>query len=220
MKCELEHEKQVLKEHFADFEQQQVDIKRREEDLNAKYMALADEMKEQHALQSSTANIVEDYQHTIQQLNAALKEDREAHIREVSGLQTTIEGCENKIKELQRQVDDAADMFREHGQEIESRDMLLAESQEKLRKTQRQLSQLKMETLEARVGPSSQTLSDMEWGTKPGYRRLGSRRTVSSTSIAPSVPETKPSETLLEDRRKIGPPISFDVPGTLLSDSK
>lgn len=201
MKRELEREKSVLRQLFADFEQQQIAMTSRERELNKQYMALTQQMEEQYALQSSTAKIVEDYQDTIQSLNKVIVEERESYQRELKDLQGRCHGWEDKVHELQGHLDEAKDLLRVNRQEMEGREFALAESQEKLRKTQRQLSQLRMETLESRVGPN--TNKDGETGQRGwGHRTtMSSRRSVSATySTTSGMDYGKPVEPLAEEK--------------------
>src|SRR6202022_2812104 len=92
MKNELEREKEVLKNHFAEFEQQQQTIKDRELELNTQYIMLTRQMEEQYALQSSTAKTVEDYQDTIQNLNTRLGEERDTYQRDLEAVQMRADG--------------------------------------------------------------------------------------------------------------------------------
>jgi hypothetical protein len=207
MKRELEHEKNVLHGLFGDFEQQQATVAQRERELNAQYHALSQQMEEQYALQSSTAKIVEDYQQAIQQLNKAIGEERESYQRDLAQEQARADGYEDKVHTLQTQLDEAKDLLRGNRQELEAKDYLIAETQEKLRKTQRQLSLLRMETLESRVGPHPGTLKDGnggEIGHQFAHRRTTStaRRTVSATYSTTTASEfAKPPETLLEEQK-------------------
>lgn len=193
MKQELEREKDVLKGLFADFEQQQATMSRQERELNSQYTMLRQQMEEQYSLQSSTAKIVEDYSHKIQELNQTVDRQREASRRDLDEAQARADGFEQKMHALEAELDDAKDILRAHHQEIDSRDFLIADLQEKLRRTQRQLSQLRMETLEARVGPNTQC-TEGENTNRPGQRRTTSRRAVSATYAPTTVTDTKISE--------------------------
>jgi hypothetical protein len=207
MKRELEREKGVLSGLFGDFELQQASIAQRERELNAQYNALSQQMEEQYALQSSTAKIVDDYQQTIQQLNKAIGEERESYQRDLAQEQARADGYEDKVHKLQAELDEAKDLLRGNRQELEAKDYLIAETQEKLRKTQRQLSQLRMETLESRVGPHSGVLKDGtggEIGHRLAHRRTTStsRRSVSATYNTTTASEfAKPSEILHEEHQ-------------------
>ena len=184
MKRELEREKSVLKQFWGDFEQQQASMVKRERELSVQYAALSQQMEEQYALQSSTAKIVEDYQETIQQLNRAINEQRDSFQRDLDEMQNKTKEYENKVQYLQDELDEAKDMIRAGTKEIELRDHIIIETQEKLKRTQRQLSQLKMETLESRVGPHSQILKDGTTGEpaiRMTHRQNTSRRSVSAT---------------------------------------
>jgi hypothetical protein len=94
---------------------------------------------------------------------------------------------------LELELDDAKDILRANHQEIESRDFLIADLQEKIRRTQRQLSQLRMETLEARVGPNTQC-AEGESANRFVHRRTTSRRTVSATYAPTTASDTNFSE--------------------------
>ena len=184
MKRELEREKSVLKQFWGDFEQQQASMAKRERELSAQYAALSQQMEEQYALQSSTAKIVEDYQETIQQLNRAINEQRDSFQRDLDEMQNKTNEYEKKVQYLQDELDEAKDMIRAGTKGIESRDHIITETQEKLKRTQRQLSQLKMETLESRVGPHSQNMKDGTTGEpaiRMTHRHNTSRRSVSAT---------------------------------------
>ena len=196
MKRELEREKGVLKNLFGDFEEQQAAIARRERELNAQYMALTQQIEEQYALQSSTAKIVEDYQDTIQGLNKKIAEDAEYHQQEMEHMQMRADGYEERVNELQGQLDEARDLLRGNSRELEEKDMGIVEMQEKLKKTQRQLSQLRMETLEARVGPHSGVVKDgtMGEGIRSRQLRSTSRRSLSATYASANNDITKPPE--------------------------
>lgn len=221
MKRELEREKAVLRNLFADFEQQQLEISTREGELNKQYQALSQQMEEQYALQSSTAKIVEDYQDTIQSLNKVIVQDRESHTREVNELQIKCHGWEDKVHDLQGQLDEMRNLLRGHKGEIESRDIVLVDTQEKLRRTQRQLSQLRMETLESRVGPNSSILKETGevgqrgWGGH-GHRRTTSRRSVSATySTTSGMDYGKPVEPVLEEKHEVKEDALISFKGTL-----
>ena len=224
MKRELEREKAVLRNLFADFEQQQLEISTRERELNKQYQALSQQMEEQYALQSSTAKIVEDYQDTIQSLNKVIVQDRESYTREVKELQIKCHGWEDKVHDLQGQLDEMRDLLKGHKGEIESRDIVLAETQEKLRRTQRQLSQLRMETLESRVGPNSSILKETGevgqrgWGGH-GHRRTTStsRRTVSATySTTSGMNYGKPVEPVAEENHEVKEDALISFKGILI----
>ena len=193
MKKELEREKDVLKGLFADFEQQQATMSRQERELNSQYTMLRQQMEEQYSLQSSTAKIVEDYSHKIQELNQTIDRQREASKRDLDEVQARADGFEEKMHALEAELDDAKDLLRANHQEIELRDFLIADLQEKIRRTQRQLSQLRMETLEARVGPNTQS-TEGESTNRFAHRRTTSRRAVSATYPAASASDTKLSE--------------------------
>ena len=197
MKAELEREKEVLKGLFRDFEHHQSIITKREHELNSQYNMLRQQMEEQHAFQSSTQKIVEDYSHTIQQLNQSIKSQKEIHEKEMKEVQGKCDGFEEKCHLLECELDDAKDLLRGHRQEIDSRDYLIGDLQEKVRRTQRQLSQLKMETLEARMGPplKESGVTGAEFGNRyPSHRRTTSRRSASAT-----YPTTKISDSKLSD---------------------
>jgi hypothetical protein len=203
MKRELEREKDVLKGLFVDFERQQAAIARREKELNSQYTALTQQMEEQHALQSSTAKILEDYQCTIQELNQVLKAQQSSYEKDINGAQARADQFEHKVHELQHELDDAKDLLMESRQEIESKEILIIDLQEKLRRTQKQLSQLRMETLESRVGPNSHNAEGIaggEVGNRFTHRRVASRRTVSATYSTTSALDDRLSETLLKDQ--------------------
>ena len=196
MKRELEREKEVLQTLFGDFEQQQATVTKREKELNFQYSALRQQMEEQYALQSSTAKIVEDYSHTIQQLNESINTQRENYTREIEKVQGKADESERKALALLEELDDAKDLLRGHRQEIESKDFIIADLQEKVKRTQRQLAQLKIETLEARVGPPlKEGVAIGETGNRFAHRRTTSRRAVSATYPTTNIPETKFSET-------------------------
>lgn len=221
MKRELEREKAVLRNLFADFEQQQLAISSREKELNKQYQALSQQMEEQYALQSSTAKIVEDYQDTIQSLNQVIVQDRESHAREINELQIKCHGWEDKVHDLQGQLDEMRDLSRGHKAEIESRDIVLAETQEKLRRTQRQLSQLRMETLETRVGPNNSLVKETGevgqrgWGGH-GHRRTTSRRSVSATySTASGMDYGRPIEPVVEEIQQVKEDALISFKGTI-----
>lgn len=223
MKRELEREKAVLRNLFADFEQQQLEISTRERELNKQYQALSQQMEEQYALQSSTAKIVEDYQDTIQSLNQVIVQDRERYTREVKELQIKCHGWGDKVHDLQGQLDEMRDLLRGHKGEIESRDIALAETQEKLRRTQRQLSQLRMETLESRVGPNGSILKETGevgqrgWGGH-GHRRTTStsRRSVSATySTTSGMDYGKTVEPVVEEKQEVEEDALISFKGTL-----
>lgn len=219
MKRELEREKSVLRSLFADFEQQQIAMETRERELNHQYMALTHQMEEQYALQSSTAKIVEDYQQTIQSLNKVIVEERESYATELKDWQTKCHGWEDKVHELQEQVDEAKDLLRQNRQEMETREFALAESQEKLRKTQRQLSQLRMETLESRVGPNVTMTKDTESGQRGwgGHRRTTSRRSVSATySTTGGMDYGNPVEPVMEEKPEVKQDVLISFKGISL----
>jgi chromosome segregation ATPase len=223
MKRELEREKSVLRSLFADFEQQQTAMRNRERELNTQYMALTQQMEEQYALQSSTAKIVEDYQDTIQSLNKVIVEERESYSRELNDMQVKCHGWEDKCHDLQGQLDEAKDLLRSNRQEIEAREFALTESQEKLQKTQRQLSQLRMETLESRVGPNATVTKDAETGQRGwGHHRrtTSSRRSVSATtySTTGNMDYGKPAEPVVMEEMKEDALISFK--GTFFLDMR
>jgi myosin heavy subunit len=203
MKRELEREKEVLKGLFADFEQQQAAIARREKELNSQYTALTRQMEEQHALQSSTAKILEDYQGTIQELNQTIKDQQGSYEKDINGAQARADRFEHDVHELENELDDVKDLLRGNVQEIESKEILINDLQEKLRRTQRQLSQLRMETLESRVGPNSHITEGIvggEVGNRFAHRRTASRRTVSATYSTTNALDDRLSETLLKDQ--------------------
>jgi chromosome segregation ATPase len=200
MKAELEREKDVLKNHFADFEQQQSAMRERERELNTQYKMLSRQMEEQYALQSSTAKIVEDYQDTIQNLNQVIGEERERYAKDLDSVQARADGYEEKVHEVQAQLDEAKDMLRGNRQEIEERDYAVADYVEKLKKTQRQLAQLRMETLEKRVGPNATKDGMGEMGQRFPHRRTTSRRGVSATYATTN--DTKPPEFVFKDAEK------------------
>lgn len=203
MKRELEREKDVLKGLFADFEQQQAAIARREKELNSQYTALTRQMEEQHALQNSTAKILEDYQCTIQELHQTIKDQRGSYEKDINDAQARADRLEYKAHDLQNELDDVKDLLRGNVQEIESKETLIGDLQEKLRRTQRQLSQLRMETLESRVGPNSHNNDGVmggDVGNRFTHRRTASRRTVSATYSTTSALDDRISETLLKDQ--------------------
>src|SRR5271169_4982014 len=179
MKRELEREKEVLKGLFLDFEQQQAAVTKRERELSIQHSVLRQQMEEQYALQSSTAKIVEDYSQIIQELNQSIAEQRERYEREANAVQAKSDEFEDKMHGLEAELDEAKDLLRGNRQEIESRDYLIADLQEKVKRTQRQLTQLKMETLEARVGPLKEGVADGEFGNHFKHRRTTSKRSAS-----------------------------------------
>jgi chromosome segregation ATPase len=214
MKRELEREKDVLKSLFGDFEHHQADMNHRERELNAQYNALAQQMKEQYDLQSSTANIVEDYHRAIQELNHSLKEQQERYERELDHANGKTEEMEERIRALEAELDDAKDMLRNHHQEIESRDFMIADCQEKLKRTQRQLAQLRMDTLESRVGPTTKEYGDLG-RQRSTHRRTTSRRSVSATSAtSTNIFDSKPSEPPIREHPKLESLISFNSGGS------
>jgi len=214
MKRELEREKDVLKSLFGDFEHHQADMNLRERELNAQYNALAQQMKEQYDLQSSTANIVEDYHRAIQELNHSLKEQQERYEGELDHANGKTEEMEERVCDLQTDLDDAKDMLRNHHQEIESRDFMIADCQDKLKRTQRQLAQLRMDTLESRVGPTTKEYGDLG-GQRFNHRRTTSRRSVSATSAtSTNMFDSKPSEPPIREQPKLESLISFNSGGT------
>jgi len=216
MKRELEREKDVLKSLFGDFEHHQADMNRRERELNAQHNELTQQMKEQYELQSSTANIVEDYHRAIQELNHSLKEQQERYERELDLANGKNEEMEERIRALEAELDDAKDMLRNHHQEIESRDFMIAESQEKLKRTQRQLAQLRMDTLESRVGPATKEYGDLGEGQRFAHRRTTSRRTVSATSAtSTNMIDSKPSEPPIREHPNLESLISFNSGGSI-----
>ena len=218
MKRELEREKDVLKTLFADFEHQQADMNRRERELNAQYTALKEQMREQYDLQSSTAHIVEDYQRAIQELNHSIKEQQERYESELDHANGRSEEMEERIRALEAELDDAKDILRNHHQEIETRDFTIAECQEKLKRTQRQLAQLRMDTLESRVGPTSKEYGDL--GQRFPHRRTTSRRSVSATSASSTnMFDSKPSEPPIREQPKLESLISLSSGGDILLES-
>jgi methyl-accepting chemotaxis protein len=200
MKRELEREKEVLKGLFLDFEQQQSAMTKRERELNIQHSVLRQQMEEQYALQSSTAKIVEDYSQIIQELNQSITEQRERYERELNAVQAKSDEFEDKMHALEAELDEAKDLLRGNRQEIESRDYLIADLQEKVKRTQRQLAQLKMETLEARVGPPlKEGVADGEFGNHFKHRRTTSKRSVSATYPSTSAFNTKQYENLQQN---------------------
>jgi len=180
MKKELDHEKLILKQFWDDFEQQHASMAKKEMELSRQYAALSQQMEEQYALQNSTAKIVDDYQETIQQLNKAINEQRNSFQKDLDDLQNKVEEYERKVRGLQNQLDETNDVVRSQRLEIESRDHLVMDTQEKLRRAQKQLHQLRMETLESRVAPTSQ-VKDGIGEIRPTHRQAMSRRSVSAT---------------------------------------
>jgi len=187
MKIELEREKEVLKGLFADFEQQQLDMAKRERELNAQYAALSSQMEEQYILQNSTAKMVDDFQKMIQGLNRTITEQKEGYEKEVGDLRSANEHYEERIHFLTRELDDTKDLLRESRRELEAKDLMINEGQEKVKRTQRQLSQLRMEMLESRVGANVQNTGEMS--SRITHRRTNSRRTVSATYVPRATPE-------------------------------
>jgi chromosome segregation ATPase len=199
MKKELDHEKSVLKQFWDDFEHQHASMEKREKELSTQYAALSQQMEEQYALQSSTAKIVEDYQETIQQLNKAIKEQRTSFQKDIDDLQSKVEGYENKVRGLQNQLDETRDVVRSQRQEIEARDHLVMETQEKLKRAQKQLHQIKMESLESRVTAISE-IKDGVGEFRPGHRRNMSRRSASATYTSMNSTDwMKAAEPVLEE---------------------
>lgn len=212
MKRELEREKDVLKTLYGDFEHHQADMNRREKELNAQYNAVKQQMREQYDMQSTTANMLEDYQRTIQELNHSIKEQQEGYDRELDEAHGKAEEMEERVRALEADLDDAKDMLRNHHQEIELKDFTIAECQEKLKRTQRQLAQLRMDTLESRVGPTTKEYGDL--GQKFTHRRTTSRRTVSATSAtSTNIFDSKPSALLIREQPKLESLISLSSGG-------
>jgi septal ring factor EnvC (AmiA/AmiB activator) len=202
MKQELEKEKALLKQFWAGFEQQQGKLREKEGELSLKYAALEQQMKEQYALQNSSAKIVEDYQVTIQQLNKAIGEQREGYESEISQVQREKADLERKVRGLVDQLDDAKDLLREQRAQVEEREVTIAEWQEKCKRAQRQLQQLKLETLEARVGPTMK-----EGESRALHKRSGGRRTASaSATLARTTAEAfKPTEAVVREKENVEP---------------
>jgi predicted nucleic acid-binding Zn-ribbon protein len=214
MKEELEREKEVLKGFFRDFEKREMDMKKRETEVNSQYLALRQQMEEQYALQSSTAKTVEDYHHTIQQLNQTIKQQRETFETDLNQVQVRVDKYEEKMHSLQDELDEARDVLRGNQGELEQRDYLIAETQEKLKRTQRHLSQLRMETLESRVGPAKE--NGLENVSRVNHGRFGSRRTA-SVAYAPTATDGKTFEALFS-QHKAELLISLKSPGNGLGE--
>jgi chromosome segregation ATPase len=189
MHRELEREKQVLKGLFEDFEHQQAEMARREQQLDKQYCQLKLQMEESHAFQSSTEQMMEDCSRRIQELNQVIRTNESRHQKEMNEMEHKVESYEEKWRSVQGELDEAKDQLRGQAQEIEGKNVLIYDGQEKIKRLQKQLAQLKMETLEARVAPASQT-GVKEGSGEAGNRGWGHRRTTSRRTVSATYPTT------------------------------
>jgi len=182
MKRELEREKQVLKGLFDDFEHQQAEMRRREQQLDTQYRQLKLQMQESHAFQSSTNQMLEDYARNIKELNEAIHTNESRHQKEMNEIQNKADTYEERWRTLEAELDEAKDLLRTNQVEIEAKNAQVFDGQERIKRLQKQLAQLKMETLEARIAPAqSGKEASGELGNRFTHRRTTSRRTVSAT---------------------------------------
>ena len=193
MKRELEREKQVLKGLFDDFEHQQAEMRQREQQLDTQYRQLKLQMQESHAFQSSTNQMLEDFARSIKELNESIRTNESRHQKEMNEIQNKADRYEEKWRTLEDELDEAKDLLRTNQADIEAKNAQIFDGQERIKRLQKQLAQLKMEALEARIAPAEPlgTEASGELGNRFKHRRTTSRRTVSAI-----YPTTKPIESI------------------------
>jgi hypothetical protein len=142
---------------------------------------------------------MEDCSRRIQELNQVIRTNESRHQKEMNEMECKVESYEEKWRGVQTELDDAKDQLRGQAQEIEGKNVLIFEGQEKIKRLQKQLAQLKIDTLEARIAPASQT-GGKDASGRTGNRGWGPRRTTPRRTVSATYPTTgtnhKPAESI------------------------